>query len=122
MQNLSKIDPKSLNTLFSLRMIYCSSTNEDIEYEGYIEEIMNDGVRLRARESCAIGHNIIFRIMKNEREILNGTGKIELTEENSGALHVVCTFNQFSEGDKKKLMEEAMLNQKEVLDYMDDLS
>ena len=76
-----------------------------------------------AKESPAKGHNIVFKIYKNNELLLDGTGRIDsVAKSKTGHMFVVCVFNQFSESDKEMLMKEAELNQNEINDYMDDLS
>ena len=120
------LDPESLDKKFSLRIeFYSSIGGKSKKYTGHIDTILNYGVSLKTKETCAKGHNITFEIYKEKRKLFDGTGKIESISERKGddyLVEVVCTFNQFSEQDKKLLQKEAELNQGGINDLMDDLN
>ena len=118
--DLSQAD---FNKQYNLSFNFYSSSHPDIKYSGFIDTILDFGVRIMAKGSPAKGHNIVFKIYKNKNVIMDGTGRIDsVAKSKDNSLYVVCVFNQFSEEDKKLLMKEAELNQTEINDYMDDLA
>jgi hypothetical protein len=123
-RDVTQFDPYEIDKQYNLRFDFYSSTNPSIKYTGYIDTILDFGVRVRVLDTCATGHNISFAIFKDKRVLMEGTAKIDSLDIEAGSQelkHIVCTFNQFSESSKKLLLQEAELNQDEINDYMDEL-
>jgi len=125
-ESVAGLDPALINNEFCLKFEFTSTAGgASKKYIGNIDTILDFGVSIKTKETPATGHNISFSIFKETRKILNGTGKISTISDDdkvSGLKIVVCTFNQFSEQDKKTLQKEAELSQDNVNNYMDDLS
>ena len=121
--DFNEVDPASLNKQFNLKFVFVSSsTGASKAYTGFIDTILDYGVSIKAEDCPARGNNIAFKILKENTVILTGTAKIDSITDGDGIKDVICTFNQFSEQDKQRLLKEASLNQDSVDDYMDDLS
>lgn len=119
----SGLDLEDINKAYNLRMLFHSSSNPDVKYSGYIDTILENGVSLKASESCAEGHRISFSIFHNDVKLLDGTGIIEsIDRESDKILNIVCVFSQFSEQDKEILRKKAESNQQEINSFLDDIS
>ena len=123
--DFSNIDPNTFNNQYNLKFLFVSSSGREAKkYEGFVDTILDFGVGVKTKDTCAKGHNIVFKIAKEDKIILEGTGRIDHVSDlkDDEFKYIVCVFNQFDEQSKKILQKEAQLNQDNIKNYMDDLN